>query len=292
MRKGRQRAHALWMLMRPWHVLKHVLVLMPAFFGGRILAAGMPLLGFVSMSLASSAVYALNDVHDAPRDRLHPQKRSRPVASGEVSPARAALLAALCFALSVALPLGFGAPPVSLWPLLLYVAANLAYSLLGFKDIPSVDVTIVALGFVLRVMYGGLLAGVEVSNWLLLTVMMASYYMALGKRRNELRDTREQTRAVLTRYTYDFLDRQMYLFLTLTVAFYSLWSVDAHTAPHAVLTVPVVILLLMRYSLVVEGESDGDPTEVILHDRMLLALAAVYVVLMFGLIYMQGGAVL
>ena len=67
---------------------------------------------------------------------------------------------------------------------------------------------------------------------------------------------------------------------------------DAHTAPHAVLTVPVVILLLMRYSLVVEGESDGDPTEVILHDRMLLALAAVYVVLMFGLIYMQGGAVL
>ena len=195
-------------------------------------------------------------------------------------------------ALSLALPLLAGASHVSLWPLLLYLAANLAYSLLGFKDIPIVDVTIVALGFVLRVMYGGLLAGVEVSNWLLLTVMMASYYMALGKRRNELRDTREQTRAVLTRYTYDFLDRQMYLFLTLTVAFYSLWSVDAHTAPHAVLTVPVVILLLMRYSLVVEGESDGDPTEVILHDRMLLILAAVYVVLMFGLIYMQGGAVL
>ena len=292
MRKGRQRAHALWMLMRPWHVLKNVLVLMPAFFGGRILAAGMPLLGFVSMSLASSAVYALNDVHDAPQDRLHPAKRSRPVAIGEVTPAQAVLLAAACMALSLALPLLAGASPVSLWPLLLYLAANLAYSLLGFKDIPIVDVTIVALGFVLRVMYGGLLAGVEVSNWLLLTVMMASYYMALGKRRNELRDTREQTRAVLTRYTYDFLDRQMYLFLTLTVAFYSLWSVDAHTAPHAVLTVPVVILLLMRYSLVVEGESDGDPTEVILHDRMLLILAAVYVVLMFGLIYMQGGAVL
>ena len=292
MRKGRQRAHALWMLMRPWHVLKNVLVLMPAFFGGRILAAGMPLLGFVSMSLASSAVYALNDVHDAPRDRLHPEKRSRPVASGEVSPAQAALLAAVCLALSVALPLGFGAPLLSLWPLLAYVAANLAYSLLGFKDIPIVDVTIVALGFVLRVIYGGLLAGVEVSSWLLLTVMMASYYMALGKRRNELRDTREQTRAVLTRYTYDFLDRQMYLFLTLTVAFYSLWSVDAHTAPHAVLTVPVVILLLMRYSLVVEGESGGDPIEVILHDRMLLVLAALYAVLMLGLIYLQKGVAL
>ena len=265
---------------------------MPAFFGGRIMSIGMPLLGFLSMSLASSAVYALNDVHDAPRDRLHPQKRSRPVASGEVSPAQAALLAALCFALSVALPLGFGAPPVSLWPLLLYVAANLAYSLLGFKDIPIVDVTIVALGFVLRVMYGGLLAGVEVSNWLLLTVMMASYYMALGKRRNELRDTKEKTRAVLSRYTYEFLDRQMYLFLTLTVAFYSLWSVDARTAPHAVLTVPVVILLLMRYSLVVEGESGGDPIEVILHDRMLLVLAALYAVLMFGLIYLQRGVAL
>ena len=160
MRKGRQRAHALWMLMRPWHVLKNVLVLMPAFFGGRILAAGMPLLGFVSMSLASSAVYALNDVHDAPQDRLHPAKRSRPVASGEVTPAQAVLLAAACMALSLALPLLAGASPVSLWPLLLYLAANLAYSLLGFKDIPIVDVTIVALGFVLRVMYGGLLAGV------------------------------------------------------------------------------------------------------------------------------------
>lgn len=292
MQRAKRRVRAYFMLMRPWHVLKNVLVLMPAFFGGRIMSIGMPLLGFLSMSLASSAVYALNDVHDAPRDRLHPQKRSRPVASGEVSPAQAALLAALCFALSVALPLGFGAPPVSLWPLLLYVAANLAYSLLGFKDIPIVDVTIVALGFVLRVMYGGLLAGVEVSNWLLLTVMMASYYMALGKRRNELRDTKEKTRAVLSRYTYEFLDRQMYLFLTLTVAFYSLWSVDARTAPHAVLTVPVVILLLMRYSLVVEGGSGGDPIEVILHDRMLLVLAALYAVLMFGLIYLQKGVAL
>ena len=273
-------------------MLKNVLVLMPAFFGGRILAAGMPLLGFVSMSLASSAVYALNDVHDAPQDRLHPAKRSRPVASGEVTPAQAVLLAAACMALSLALPLLAGASPVSLWPLLLYLAANLAYSLLGFKDIPIVDVTIVALGFVLRVMYGGLLAGVEVSNWLLLTVMMASYYMALGKRRNELRDTKEKTRAVLSRYTYEFLDRQMYLFLTLMVAFYSLWSVDARTAPHAVLTVPVVILLLMRYSLVVEGESGGDPIEVILHDRMLLVLAALYAVLMFGLIYLQRGVAL
>ena len=97
---------------------------------------------------------------------------------------------------------------------------------------------------------------------------------------------------MLSRYTYEFLDRQMYLFLTLTVAFYSLWSVDARTAPHAVLTVPVVILLLMRYSLVVEGESGGDPIEVILHDRMLLVLAALYAVLMFGLIYLQKGVAL
>ena len=107
MQRAKRRVRAYFMLMRPWHVFKNVLVLMPAFFGGRIMSIGMPLLGFLSMSLASSAVYALNDVHDAPRDRLHPQKRSRPVASGEVSPARAALLAALCFALSVALPLGF-----------------------------------------------------------------------------------------------------------------------------------------------------------------------------------------
>lgn len=291
MQKVKQHAKALFMLMRPWHYFKNLLVFVPAFFGGSILESwGLALIGFLSMSLASSGIYAINDCRDAAQDRLHPEKCRRPVASGEVSQAEAAALAGLCIAASLLLLLAVSAPGISLLPLALYIAVNILYSVLGFKNIPIVDVTIVALGFVLRVLFGGLLAGVQVSDWLLLTVMMGSYYMALGKRRNELRDAKKKTRAVLAHYSYEFLDKQMYLFLTLAVAFYSLWSVDARTAPHTVLTVPLVLLLLMRYSLVVEGKSSADPIEVILHDRMLIVLAVLYAALMFALIYLQGGA--
>ena len=288
MQKHTSRMPAFIRLLRPKHWIKNLLVFIPAFFGGKLLLSG-GMLAFVTMSLAASGVYAINDCHDAPQDRLHPDKCRRPVASGAVSQPAALTIAVLCFIAAFALPLLLGMPLAASAVLALYVAMNLSYSVLGFKNIPIIDVTIVAMGFVLRILYGAMMTDIAVSNWLLLTVLMGSYYMALGKRRNELRDVKADTRAVLKSYTYAFLNQHMYLFLTLTIAFYSLWSVDAATVKNAVLSIPLVVVLAMRYNLDVEGNHSGDPIEVISHDRVFIVLLALYGALMFALLYLQGG---
>lgn len=289
MQYKKSRIGALVRLLRPKHWIKNLLVAVPAFFGAKPSFAGIAF-AFASMSLAASGVYALNDWRDAPRDRLHPDKKTRPVASGLIPEPAAFAIALCCFAAAFALLTVIGAP-LSAWGILAaYIAMNVAYSVFGAKDLPIIDVTIVAMGFVLRILYGAALTDVVVSNWLLLTVLMGSYYMALGKRRNELRDVRENTRAVLRHYTYAFLNQHMYLFLGLTIAFYSLWSVDAGTAEHAVLSVPLVVVLAMRYNLDIEGDASGDPVEVMLHDRVFMVTLALYAALMFALLYLQGGA--
>lgn len=291
------RAGAVIRLMRPWHYVKNLLVFVPLFFSGQLFSAPdkllMALLAFVSMSLAASGTYVMNDLHDCERDRQHPTKKNRPIASGLIAKKAAALIALALFALALAAHAGLcirsGAGLSATAALAAYVACNVGYSVYGLKNTPIIDVSIVALGFVLRILYGSAAAGIEVSSWLLLTVLMGSYYMALGKRRNELRDSGEKTRAVLKRYTDAFLSQSMYMFLTLTIAFYSLWSADvAH--PHAVLSVPLAVVIALCYNLDIEGDSDGDPIEVILRDKKLIALGIVYVLVMLYIVYAGGAA--
>ena len=219
MRDRQSRGWALLRLLRPQHWVKNLLVAVPAFFGRKFAPVGIAL-AFVSMCLAASGVYALNDWRDAPRDRLHPVKRLRPVASGLISGRAALVTAGVCLGASMLIPLASGGLYAA-GLLAAYIAINLAYSVAGAKDWAIADVTIVAMGFVLRMLYGAAMTDVKVSSWLLLTVLMGSYYMALGKRRNELRDMPAggETRAVLSQYSYAFLNQHMYLFLTLTIAF-------------------------------------------------------------------------
>lgn len=292
-----RRLQAVLEVMRPWHYGKNLLVFVPLFFSGQLFSNPQALrsacMGFVAMSLTASGIYAINDCADAQQDRKHAVKRLRPVASGRISPGGAKALAAalLCMA-GAPLAAGLFSPAGALcWAI--YVAMNVGYSALGWKNRPIWDVTIVALGFVLRILYGAELTGTPASKWLLLTVLTGSYYMALGKWRTELNGGGQSVRTVLGLYTREFLDRGMQMFLTLTVVFYTLWSVDDQTAArhlygYTVCTVPVVILWVLHYSLNIEKNGWGDPVEVILHDRKLLGLGAAYVALMFCLIYAKG----
>ena len=174
--------------------------------------------------------------------------------------------------------------------LTLYFVLNLAYSF-GAKNWPIVDVTILAFGFLLRVLFGGAVINVALSNWLYLTVLTFSFYMGLGKRRGEYIKTIDgQTRAVLKRYNRDFLDKNMTICMGLTLVFYSLWAVDAATTmrvgnDYLVWTVPLVLVICMKYSLTIEGESDADPMEVLLSDKVLIALVLAYGLLMCGILY-------
>lgn len=292
------RTAAFFRLARPWHYVKNLLVFVPLFFSGQLFSAPgkafLAFLSFVSISLAASGTYVMNDLNDCERDRVHPTKRNRPIASGRIGKRSASLFAAALFALS-AMAHAFvcaysGAALYATAALAAYIACNVGYSVYGLKNMPIIDVSIVALGFVLRILYGSAAAGIEVSSWLLLTVLMGSYYMALGKRRNELRDSGEKTRAVLRHYTDAFLSRNMTMFLTLTIAFYSLWTVEVGHA-NAVLSVPLAVIIALCYNLDIEGDSDGDPIEVILRDKKLIVLGVVYVLVMLYIVYAGGTVV-
>ena len=160
------------------------------------------IVAFITFSLTSSIVYIINDLKDVEKDRNHPIKKKRPIASGEVSKKEAIVIASILLILIIAL-LAFTNLLFN-WGILilgLYLLLNILYSF-GLKDIPLVDITILASGFVLRVLYGGLLLDIEISNWLFLTVLSGSFYMDLGKRRNELiKLNGKETRKVLKFYT-------------------------------------------------------------------------------------------
>ena len=276
-------------LMRVKHYLKNVLVALPVIFAGVALHPVnifKTLIAFITFSLTSSIIYIINDIRDVEKDRKHPVKKKRPIASGEVSIKAAIILAILLFVATIAILYFSGLLfNYGVIVLLVYFVLNLGYSF-GLKDIPLVDITILASGFVLRALYGGLLLNIDLSNWLFLTVLSGSFYMALGKRRNELIKLEgKETRKVLKYYTKEFLDKNMYMFLSLSIVFYSLWSTLGVDNRFFKFSSILVILILMKYSLNVEQDSLGDPIEVILGDKILIILAFIYAAYCFAVLY-------
>ncbi|MEA4938294.1 MAG: decaprenyl-phosphate phosphoribosyltransferase [Christensenella sp.] len=286
-------------LLRVKHYSKNVLLFLPLVFGRQLsnLSLLIPvLLGFVAFSLLSSAVYIINDIRDVEKDRLHPTKKNRPIASGAVPIATARVIAAVLLVLALVVNAFACGRALLPWIfMVVYLLFNVGYSL-GLKNVPILDITILMLGFLLRLLYGSALVSISISDWLYLTVVALSFFMGLGKRRNELRalqsgETQGETRAVLNWYSYSFLDKGMYMCLTLGILFYSLWCVDGISAKHAsgdylLWTVPLVILICLKYSLTAEGRSDGDPVEVLFGDRWLLAMVGLLVVAMLAILYL------
>lgn len=279
-------------LMRVHHYMKNLLVFAALVCSGQFfvpakLCAGV--LGFFAFCAASSAIYIINDIRDCEKDRRHPTKCRRPIASGAVPVRNASILAVVLFVLAALLI----APVFKLSAallLLLYIVLNLAYSF-GIKNVPIADITVLAAGFVIRVIYGAQLTEIIISNWLYLAVFAMSFYLALGKRRGELIQVADgDTRSVLKAYPLDFLNRNMTMCLTLGNVFYALWSMDQVTTAFyhnrlLIFTVPIVLLITLKYSLTIEGASDGDPVEVLVHDRALLLLVLLYLAVMLGILY-------
>ena len=282
-------------LLRVHHYIKNLLVILALVFSGQLLdtAKLIPgLIGVCVFCLASSFVYIINDIRDRDKDRLHPVKKNRPIASGAISIRAAYVTAFICLAASWGLTaLIFDYMSAAL--LLLYIVINIGYSA-GLKNIPLVDVMILVAGFLIRVIYGATVTGIVVSNWLYLTVISLSFFLAFGKRRNEIKQLGSSagTRESLKGYTVEFLDKSMYMCLTLANVFYALWSVGDSTAEHynshfIIFTVPVVLLITLKYSLNIEKDtSDGDPVDVLLHDKILVFLCLIYASFMMLVLYL------
>ncbi len=284
-------------LMRLKHYLKNGLILVPLFFSKEINILSKTvdvLFAFLAFSLISSTIYIINDTMDAEKDRQHPKKCKRPIASGKISKKNAVIFSGFLFILSLTFHyIGNGNRLFSLSTVYLisYFFINLSYSL-GLKNKPILDLVLLSAGFLLRVLYGGEIVKVPISYWLYLIVITFSFYMGFGKRRGELEiKGGKNTRDVLKKYSYEFLDKNMSIFMALTLVFYSLWTVDKKTTDVVgsdlfIWTVPLVIVIFLRYSYVIElGESDGDPVEVLLSDKVLVSLVVIYVLVTIVFFY-------
>ena len=268
-------------LLRPKHCIKNCLVVLPLVFSGRLLE--LPLLwrtacAVLAFCALASLVYIINDIRDVERDRQHPTKCRRPIASGAVPISHAVAEAVVLFGVLVGLSWAGGFPPES-W---LCFVLNLGYSF-GWKNIPILDIAILVSGFLLRMLLGTTVTEIAISGWLYLTVTSVSFYMGLGKRRGELRTASKSSRKVLQYYSDGFLTQNMQMCLTLAVVFYSLWSMDR--GENLMWTVPLVICICLKYSMTVEGNSDGDPVEVIYQDKVLMLLIAAFAAVTLALLY-------
>lgn len=240
------------------------------------------LLGFVAFSFTASAVYIINDIRDVEKDRLHEVKKNRPIASGRVGILTAKIICVFLIVVSNCLNIYFAENKLmaEFW-LVLYLVLNILYSF-GLKDKTIIDIVILACGFVIRVLYGGAIVSIDVSPMLILTVLMFSLYMGLGKRRNEKRKIKSDTRVVLKYYTDAFLDKNMYMCLSLGIVFYAIWSLQVE---YMIYTVCVVVIICMRYNLIIENESLGDPIDVLFSDRVLIILVLVFVLALLLILF-------
>lgn len=279
-------------LIRIKHYLKNFLVFAPLLFSGNLFEVTLllkTLLSFIAFSFTASVVYIINDIRDVEKDKLHPIKKERPIASGKVSKKEGIILAILLFIISIFINWNISTSPISFIILLSYLLMNIAYSF-GLKNLPIIDILILSIGFLLRVFYGAVILNLNVSNWLYLTILSISFYLGLGKRRNEI-DKSKNSRKVLEHYNRNFLDKNMYMCLALTIIFYSLWCVDPINSlrfgdlNYLLFTVPIVMIICMKYSLNIEGDSFGDPVDVVFSDKTMLALIIIYGLCILLLLY-------
>jgi 4-hydroxybenzoate polyprenyltransferase len=240
------------------------------------------LLAFAAFCCASSLVYILNDWRDRASDALHPVKRLRPLASGAVSQQQALMLALILLLLGLLFAWG---NRMLLLILGVYIALNLAYSW-KLKHIPVVDVSIIASGFMLRLLAGTLAVSIPPSRWLLLTGLFLALFLGFSKRKAETFQDIASQRAVLTHYTTSMLDTFMAITMTSTLLTYSLYATSfeaqAQHGERLIFTVPVVVFGLLRYTYQVHKGRGEDLARELLQDRWILLALAAWVIIFMG----------
>ena len=277
---------ALVKALRPQQWAKNVLVVAAPFAAGRLLepsVAANVAVAFVAFCLASSAVYLLNDVRDAPKDRLHPEKRNRSIASGQVAPSTAVVLAVV--ALGASLALSTLAEPALLWVIVTYLVLQLLY-VFWLKNQPVLDLAVIASGFLLRALAGGAATDIAISDWFLLVAGFGSLFVVAGKRYSELVTLEAEdgeigrTRSSLLSYTSTYLRFVWTVAAAVTVMVYGLWVI---TVPRESTTATLISLVpftlgLLVYALVIDSGKGGEPETAILRNPTLLALGALWVI--------------
>ncbi len=279
--------------LRPRQWVKNLFVFAAVIFSQNLFTALIwpAVAAFVIFCGLSGAIYLVNDVADAERDRLHPQKRMRPVASGAlprgVAVGAAVALLAVCLAAAFALSRSFGLVALA------YGVLLVAYSF-WLKSAVILDVLTVAMGFVLRALAGGEAVRVEISGWLVICTILIALFLALGKRRHELLSLEADAlrhRPILAEYSESFLDQMIAVVTASTVMAYALYTMWPETVAKfhtrlLPLTVPFVLYGIFRYLyLLYRQELGGSPADLLLSDRALLVNTILWMAALTLIIY-------
>lgn len=272
-------------IIRPHQWLKNLMLFFPPFLSGAFLPAEMisqGLIPFAAFCSASSANYILNDLIDCRKDSVHPAKCSRPLPSGQVKTSVAVVLCSFFTVLAVVISLQVS--KVFLLYVGIYLGLSAAYSAL-LKQMPIVDVFCIAFGFVLRLYGGGEAFGVQISDWLFLSVFLLATFLSFGKRyseRRQLGDNAGAHRRTLEEYPDGFLEGALYLSGSTVLVTYAMYAISK---PVMVYTVPLCTFGLLRYMMRIKTGKGGDPTDALLSDIPLLITGILWTMLVGWCVY-------
>ena len=278
-------------LIRPHQYVKNLFIFAPLFFSGALLDLNIAIQGgyvFILFSLLASSVYIFNDIMDVDQDRAHPSKKNRPIASGQVS-----VLLSVCVMLVfllLAFLLAFFISANLLYIATLYILINILYSF-KLKHYPIIDVSIIALGFVLRVFAGSTLLESSPSIWIVLMTYLLALFLAFAKRRDDvlLSNNGLHVRKSIDGYNLDFVNAAMIIVASVTIVSYILYTISDSVqirldSEYLYLTVFFVITGILRYLQITFVENNsGSPTKVVLRDRFL-KINTIAWILSFGFI--------
>ena len=276
-------------ILRPKQWTKNLLVFAALIFSIKIVTAHMLtrcIAGFILFCLVSGCIYVLNDYIDRDVDRRHPEKCFRPIASGRLEPMRALVFG--CLLLLSSLTLAYF---VDSWFSVLlfgYFIINVAYSL-KLKHVVIIDIMVIAVGFVLRAIGGGLVIGIAFTPWFLICTMLLALFLAISKRRHELyllSEHKGEHRKVLDQYSPELLNQLNSIVTTAAIMSYSLFTFTSGHTIHLMWTIPLVMYGIFRYLYLIHMKGQGGrPEEILLEDRHILYTVLLFAVMVIVILY-------
>jgi len=265
-------------LIRPHQYIKNFFIFAPLFFAAKLVDSHLLLstvIAFVAFSLAASAVYVFNDYIDIEDDRRHPKKKDRPLASGAISKSQAIIIMSVLSLSGLGLMFSISTEATAI--ALAYIVMNIAYSL-HLKHIAILDVTIIAIGFVLRLFIGSVATGISLTSWIVVMSFLLALFLALAKRRDDVLiylDTGKKMRKVIDGYNLQLVDTAMAIMASITIVAYITYTISSEVvtrvnSEYLYLTSLFVILGIMRYlQIAFVMQESGSPTKIVLKDRFI-----------------------
>ncbi|SHG00352.1 decaprenyl-phosphate phosphoribosyltransferase [Flavisolibacter ginsengisoli] len=283
-------------LLRPKDWAKNLFLFIPLFFSGDFFHWDLYprlILGFIAFSLVASSIYIINDYRDIEDDKKHPEKKSRPLASGKVSKPAALIICVLLLITGFAI--AFFIRDKFLFVLGIYFILNLAYSF-GLKTIPILDIIIVAIGFVLRIKSGAVIAMIGLTEWLNIMVFLLALFMAIGKRRDDVLlklSSGTDMRKSIKGYNLEFLNVVLALVCAVIVVAYFMYTMSPDVIRRMgtyrlYYTCLFVLAGILRYlQIIFVHSAAGSPTRILYKDRFIQISILLWITSFYLIIYMK-----